>query len=79
MPCQAPQPMRAEEGATVTDGSDHPSARRAHGDTGRRAAWLQSAVRYQEILDGTEDSQRVYHRNYPSYVLRPLLRPAVPR
>lgn len=44
-------------------------------EAGLAAARLQSAVRYQEVLDGVEDSQRIYHRDYPSYALTRALRP----
>lgn len=38
-------------------------------DAGRRASRLQSAVKYQEVLDETEDSQRFYHQNWPAISL----------
>jgi hypothetical protein len=46
-------------------------------DAGLRAACLQNAVKYQEVLDGVEASQRIYHRNYPSLSLTSALRPVV--
>jgi hypothetical protein len=43
-------------------------------EAGLRAACLQNAVKYQEVLDGIEDSQRIYHRDYPSHSLTSALR-----
>jgi hypothetical protein len=43
-------------------------------DAGVRAARLQNAVKYQEVLDGVEDSQRIHHRDHPSRSLTWALR-----
>ncbi|MEU0882127.1 phosphotransferase [Lentzea sp. NPDC005914] len=43
-------------------------------DTALRASRLQRAVKYQEVLDEAEDSQRVYHQNRPASALHAALR-----
>ncbi|MET9625992.1 phosphotransferase [Lentzea sp. NPDC006480] len=43
-------------------------------DAGRRAGRLRSAVKYQEVVDEAEDSQRIYHRDYPTNWLGSVMR-----
>ncbi|WP_156213769.1 hypothetical protein [Lentzea aerocolonigenes] len=43
-------------------------------DAGRHAGRLQFAVKYQEVVDEAEDSQRIYHRDYPTSSLTSIMR-----